>query len=126
MELALSHSVAWSDRASLPDRAGVYFIARGEPANTVYIGWTWGAKDIHHRIRMFHSSATTGHNDHAGGLTFYGVFDDDTAGLLVAVHLPDCVDPRPETQHPYIAYAKQRLIWKHVRVYGGLLVCNSE
>ena len=126
MELALSHPVAWTDRASLPDRAGVYLIARGEPGNTVYIGRTWGAKGIRHRIRTFHRSATTGQKGHAGGVTFHGVFDGDTTGLFVSVHLPDGIDPKPEILHPYIAYAERRLIWKHVEAHGGLPVCNSE
>lgn len=123
MELAFSNHVAWIDRASLPDRAGVYLIARSEP---VYIGRTWGAKGIRNRIRSFHRSATTGQKGHAGGVTFHEVFDGDTTGLFVSAHLPAGIDPKPEILHPYIAYAERRLIWEHVLAYGCLPVCNSE
>lgn len=126
MELALSLPVAWTERSTLPDSAGVYLVARGEPDNTVYIGRTWGAKGIRHRIRTFHRSATTGRKGHAGGVTFHSVFDGDTTGLFVAVHLPDGIDPKPEILHPYIAYAERRLIWEHVEAHGRLPVCNSE
>jgi|GEM_PF-948060 len=126
LELALSHPVAWIDRAGLPDRAGVYVIARGDPTNTVYIGRTWGAKGIRNRIRAFHRSATTGQKGHAGGVTFHSVFEGDASGLFVTMHLPDGIDPKPEILHPYIAYAERRLIWEYVEVHGGLPVCNSE
>lgn len=126
MELALSNPVAWTDRIKLPDRAGVYVIARGEPTNTVYIGRTWGAKGIRHRIATFHRSAMTGQKGHAGGVMFHGVFDADTSGLFVSVHLPDGIDPKPEILHPYIAYAERRLIWEYVNEHGCLPVCNSE
>jgi len=126
LELALSHPIAWTDRASLPDSAGVYVIARGDPGNTVYIGRTWGAKGIRNRIRAFHRSATTGQKGHAGGVTFHGMFEGDTSDLFVMVHLPDGIDPKPEILHPYIAYAERRLIWEYVEVHGGLPACNSE
>lgn len=126
MELELSQPIAWADRATLPDRAGVYLIARGSPENTVYIGRTWGGRGIRQRIRAFHRSATTGMNGHAGGVTFHGVFSGDTSDLYVSVHLPNGINCKPQILHPYIAYAERRLIWEHVKAHGGLPVCNSE
>jgi hypothetical protein len=126
MGLTLTEPIEWEERASLPDCAGVYVIARGDPSNTIYIGRTWGAKGIRHRIRTFHRSATTGKKGHAGGVTFHGVFDGDTTGLFVSVHVPGGIDPKPEILHPYIAYVERRLIWEHVEAFGALPVCNSE
>jgi hypothetical protein len=124
--MELSPPIAWVDRAGLPDDAGVYVIARGDPAHPVYIGRTWGAKGIRNRIRTFHRSATTGLKGHAGGVTFHGLFDGDTTGLWVSVHLPTGIDPRPEVQHPYIAYVERLLIWEYVEMHGRLPACNSE
>ncbi|MCP3887082.1 hypothetical protein ACM25O_17420 [Sulfitobacter pontiacus] len=126
MELSLSNPIAWAERKTLPDRAGVYVIARGKPENIVYIGRTWGTKGIRNRIRTFHRSAVTGQKGHAGGVTFHGVFDGDASDLLVSVHLPVGIDTRPEILRPYIAYAERRLIWEFVRVHGRLPACNSE
>lgn len=124
--MELSHPVAWSERATLADKAGVYVIARGEPNNTVYIGRTWGTKGIRNRIRAFHRSAMTGQKGHAGGVTYHELFGADTSGLLVSVHLPDGIGDRSESLRPYIAYAERKLIWEHVEEHGGLPACNSE
>ena len=126
MELSLSNPISWGDRKTLPDRAGVYVIARGKPDNTIYIGRTWGAKGIRNRIRTFHRSAVTGLKGHAGGVTFHGVFSGDASDLFVSVHLPEGIDTKPEILRPYIAYAERRLIWEYVRLHGRLPVCNSE
>lgn len=126
MGLHLTDPIEWVDRAALPQQAGIYVIAKGDPTQTVYIGRTWSAKGIRHRIRTFHKSATTGQKGHAGGVTFYGMFGGDTSDLFVSVHLPDGIDPRPEILHPYIAYAERRLIWEHVKARGELPACNSE
>ena len=126
MELSLSNPIAWAERKTLPDTAGVYAIARGTPDNTVYIGRTWGAKGIRNRIRTFHRSAVTGLKGHAGGVTFHGVFNGDASDLFVSVHLPEGIDSKPEILRPYIAYAERRLIWEFVRVHGRLPACNSE
>lgn len=101
-------------------------IAKGDPSNNVYIGRTWGTKGIRGRIRQFNRSALTGQKGHAGGVTFHGVFDGDTTGLFVSVHLPNGIDLKPEILHPYIAYAERRLIWEYVEAHGDLPVCNSE
>lgn len=110
----------------MPQRAGIYVIAKGEPTNTVYIGRTWAAKGIRIRIRQFHRSASTGKKGHAGGVTFHGVFHGETSDLWVSVHLPDGIDQAGHILRPYIAYAERRLIWEHVEVHGVLPVCNSE
>lgn len=126
MGLYLAEPIAWTERASLPQLAGIYVIARGDPSNCVYIGRTWAAKGIRGRIRQFNRSAVTGQKGHAGGVTFHGVFDGDTSGLWVSVHLPDDIGPAAHILHPYIAYAERRLIWEHVEAHGALPVCNSE
>lgn len=126
MGLTLTEPIEWEERASLPDCAGVYVIARGEPTNTVYIGRTWGAKGVRNRIRQFHRSASTGMKGHAGGVTFHGMFDGNMTDLWVSTHLPEGIPVSPEILHPYIAYAERRLIWEHVEANGGLPVCNSE
>jgi len=126
MGLHLAEPIAWTERASLPQLAGIYVIARGGPSNSVYIGRTWAAKGIRGRIRQFNRSAVTGKKGHAGGVTFHGVFDGDTSGLWVSVHLPEGIDPAAHILRPYIAYAERRLIWEHVEAHGALPVCNSE
>ena len=126
MELSLSNPIARAERKNLPDRAGVYVVARGRPDNTVYIGRTWGAKGIRNRIRTFQRSAVTGLKGHAGGVTFHDVFNGDTSDLFVSVHLPDGIDTKPEILRPYIAYAERRLIWEYVNAHGRLPACNSE
>ncbi|WP_300012410.1 hypothetical protein [uncultured Roseobacter sp.] len=126
MGLHLSEPVYWEERTGLPQQAGIYVIAKGDPSNTVYIGRTWGTKGIRGRIRQFNRSALTGQKGHAGGVTFHGLFDGDTTGLFVSVHLPNGIDLKPEILHPYIAYAERRLIWEHVEAHRGLPVCNSE
>ena len=126
MGLHLTEPIEWADRSALPQQAGIYLISRGEPTNTVYIGRTWAAKGIRNRIRQFHRSASTGKKGHAGGVTFHGVFNGDTSGLWVSVHVPDGIDVTDHILHPYIAYAERRLIWEHVEVHGVLPVCNSE
>lgn len=80
-------------------------IAKGDPSNTVYIGRTWGTRGIRGRIRQFNRSALTGQKGHAGGVTFHGLFDGDTTGLFVSVHLPNGIDFKPEILHPYIGAA---------------------
>ena len=124
--LQLSEPIEWDKRATLPERAGVYIIARGVPSNTVYIGRTWGEKGMRSRIRAFHRSASTGQKGHAGGVTFHSRFDGDVSNLWISVHLPDGINQRPEILRPYIAYAERRVIWKYVAAHGGLPVCNSE
>lgn len=126
MGLHLTKPIEWVERASLPQRAGIYVIARGDPTNTVYIGRTRAVKGIRGRIRQFHRSASSGKKGHAGGVTFHGVFNGDTSDLCVSVHLPDGIDPANHILHPYIAYAERRLIWEHVEAHGALPVCNSE
>ena len=110
----------------MPQRAGIYVIAKGEPTNTVYIGRTWAAKGIRSRIRQFHRSASTGKKGHAGGVTFHGVFHGETSDLWVSVHLPVGIDQAGQILHPYISYAERRLIWEYVEVHGALPICNSE
>lgn len=124
--LQLSKPIEWAERATLPERAGVYVIARGDPTNTVYIGRTWGAKGIRSRIRAFHRSAKSGQKGHAGGVTFHSMFNGDTSGLWILIYLPSGIDPNPEILRPYIAYVERRLIWEHVEAHGSLPLCNSE
>lgn len=126
MGLQLNEPIAWTERASLPQLVGIYVIARGELSNSVYIGRTWAAKGIRGRIRQFNRSAVTGKKGHAGGVTFHCLFDGDTSGLWVSVHLPEGIDAKPEILHPYIAYAERRLIWEHAEAQGSLPKCNSE
>ncbi len=126
MDLLITEPIPWEDRTSLPERAGIYLISRGEIANLIYIGRTWGRKGIKNRIRTFHRSATTGKKGHAGGLTFHSKLCGDTEGLIIRTHLADDIDPNPEILHPYISYAERKLIWDFVRDHGRLPLCNSE
>lgn len=122
----LSDWLDWSDRISLPNCAGLYVISKGDRNNVVYVGRTWSAKGIRHRISAFHRSATTGNSGHAGGVTYNSVFGVDITDLFVRCHEPKTINPDPKILHPYIEYAERKLIWEHVEKFGELPVCNSQ
>ena len=124
--LELSEPLSWDRRNELAASAGVYVIAKADPANTVYIGRTWGSKGVKQRIGTFNRSAVTGRKGHAGGVTYHHTFGPHTDDLWVSVHIPTDVEVRPEILHPYIAYAERRFIWEFVDQYRRLPACNSE
>lgn len=116
----------WSERVGLPPEAGLYRIARGEPANLIYVGRTWGEGGIRERIRSFHRSAMTGQKGHAGGQTYFRRFGADVGDLIVSAHVPLAINPTLTILKPYIDYAERRVLWEHVERVGALPECNTE
>jgi hypothetical protein len=125
MNIHLSEWSRWEAREELPDRAGVYVIAKGAPGQTIYIGKTWGGDGLRGRIRQFNRSATTGADGHAGGVTFNEAFGATTDDLYVSVHAPVAINESPDVLYPYISYVERRLIWEYVEKHGKAPVCNK-
>lgn len=125
-DLHLSDWIAWEQRLSLPDKAGIYVIGKGTPPEVIYVGRTWGTGGLRDRIRAFNRSATTGQKGHAGGVTYNTVVGSSVEDLQVRVHVPIAINPDENIMRPYIEYAERRLLWEHVARYGALPLCNSQ
>ncbi len=126
LQIHLSEWRPWSKCDELPDTAGVYLIAAGEPDNTVYIGKTWGGNGLRGRLRAFSRSAVTGEKGHAGGVTYHALFGTNIDGLLFAYHASRVVREDPVILNAYILYIERALIWEHVERHGRMPACNSE
>ena len=125
MNIHLSPSMPWPERAALPNEPGVYVITKD--GDVTYIGRTWGFDGLRGRLGDFHRSATTGLKGHAGGVTFFGKFGPiDPTVISVSVHVPVIVRREANVLNPYIQYVERRLIWEHVERHGQLPTCNSE
>lgn len=125
MNIHLTPSMPWAERAALPNEPGVYVIAKA--GVVIYVGKTWGGDGLRGRIADFHRSATTGLKGHAGGVTFFGKYGPiDPSDITVSVHAPIILRRDADILYPYIQFVERRLIWEHVERHGRLPACNSE
>ena len=115
----------WDERHDLPKTPGVYVITKGNSPEPIYIGLTIQRHGLAGRLRQFDRSARTGRPAHAGGVTFHQKFGRDVASLRVAVRQSDLKMADISTLRVYAQHVERLLIWRHVRRYGRLPVCNS-
>lgn len=113
----------WERRSSLPDRPGVYLIARANAVDPIYIGETLGRGGLVSRMRQFHRSATTGKPGHAGGVTFHSLFGANVADLVLSAHVAPSSEDKAKVA-AFILFFERKLIWEYVLRNGRLPLCN--
>ena len=117
--------MAWDHRGEAPKLPGIYAISKGIPENLIYIGLTQQTDGLRGRLGQFHRSATSGANNHAGGVTYYRLFGPEVSDLIFAVHLAEIPTISPRDLSDYLRTAERSAIWQHIARHGRPPACNK-
>ena len=120
----LPHMI-WHRRGEAPKSPGIYAISKGTPENLIYVGLTQQTHGLRGRLRQFHRSATSGANNHAGGVTYNRLFGPEVSDLIFTVHLAEIPTTSPQDLSDYLRTAERSAIWQHIVRHGRPPACNK-